>query len=97
MRSIARILTIPALVATLASPALAQRKPPQEFTRQGLLITNFTTGPGVDLKSGRKAGDAVRDQIQKVVDKRAILVIDDYDIRDKMYRAGFNPDSEVSF
>jgi tetratricopeptide (TPR) repeat protein len=80
-------------LTAVASPAGAQRRPPQEFTRQGLLITNFTTASGVDLKSGRRAGDALRDQIQKLVDKRAMLVIDDYDIREKMFRAGFNPDS----
>lgn len=71
----------------------AQRRAPQEFTRQGLLITNFGIGKDVDLKTGRRAGDAVRDHIQKLVDKRAILVIDDYEIRDRMFRAGFNPDS----
>jgi tetratricopeptide (TPR) repeat protein len=76
-------------------PALAdaQRRPPQEFTRQGLLITNFALGPGVDVKTGRRAGDELRDEIEKLVDKRAIFVIGDYDIRDRMYRAGFNPDS----
>ena len=39
-------------------PANAQRKPAPEFTRQGLLITNFAVGPGVDLRTGRRAGDA---------------------------------------
>lgn len=96
MRLSLRALTIPTLAGSLvcafAITANAQRRPPQEFTRQGLLITNFDV-KGVDLKTGRKAGDALRGQIEKLVDKRAILVIDDYDIRDKMYRAGFNPDS----
>jgi tetratricopeptide (TPR) repeat protein len=81
------------LVLAVSQPATGQRRPPQEFTRQGLLITNFAVGPGVDLKTGRRAGDAIRDRIVKLVDKRATLVIDDYDIRDRMYRAGFNPDS----
>jgi tetratricopeptide (TPR) repeat protein len=96
MRLSLRALTIPTLAGSLvcafAVVSHAQRRPPQEFTRQGLLITNFDV-KGVDLKTGRRAGDALRDQIEKLVDKRAILVIDDYDIRDKMYRAGFNPDS----
>jgi tetratricopeptide (TPR) repeat protein len=100
MRLRLRALTIPTLAGTLASlvasPAAAQRKPPLEFTRQGLLITNFAVGKGVDLKTGRKVGDEVRGQITKLVDKRAMLVIDDYDIREKMYRAGFNPDSTYS-
>jgi tetratricopeptide (TPR) repeat protein len=97
MRLRLRALTIPTLAGSLAclvAPSSgAQRRPPQEFTRQGLLITNFAVGNGVDLKTGRRIGDAVRGQIEKLVDKRAMLVIDDYDIRDRMYRAGFNPDS----
>lgn len=97
MRLSLRALTIPTLAGILAgtvAPALqAQKKPPLEFTRQGLLITNFAVGKDVDLKTGRKVGDEVRGQIEKMVDKRAMLVIDDYDIRERMYRAGFNPDS----
>jgi tetratricopeptide (TPR) repeat protein len=96
MRLSLRALTIPTLAGSLACglalTAGAQKRPPQEFTRQGLLVTNFAVN-GVDLKTGRRAADAVRGQIAKLVDKRAILVIDDYDIREKMYRAGFNPDS----
>jgi tetratricopeptide (TPR) repeat protein len=88
------IPTLAGLLAALVAPAAqAQRKPPLEFTRQGLLITNFAVGPDVDLKTGRKAGDEVRGQITKLVDKRAMDVIDDGDIRDRMYRSGFNPDS----
>jgi hypothetical protein len=97
MRLSLRALTTPTLAGTLAcivaSVASAQRRPAQEFTRQGLLITNFAVASGVDIKVGRKVADEVRGQIAKLVDKRAILVIDDYDIREKMYRAGFNPDS----
>ena len=97
MRLRLRAPTPPTLVGILACvfacAASAQRRPPQEFTRQGLLVTNFAVAKGVDLKTGRKVGDEVRGQITRLVDKRAILVIDDYDIREKMYRAGFNPDS----
>jgi tetratricopeptide (TPR) repeat protein len=81
------------LLCLATSVASAQRKPVQEFTRQGLLITNFAVGKDVDLKTGRRAGDALRGQIEKLVDKRATHVIDDYEIRDRMFRAGFNPDS----
>ena len=84
------------LACLVAPAAAAQKRPPQEFTRQGLLITNFAVAKDVDLKTGRRVGDAVRGQITKLVDKRAMLVIDDYDIREKMYRAGFNPDSTYS-
>jgi tetratricopeptide (TPR) repeat protein len=97
MRCFPTSLRFWALTLTLAAagsrPALAQRRPPQEFTRQGLLITNFAVGPDVDLKTGRRAGDRLRDRIEDLVDKRTTLVIDDYDIRDRMYRAGFDPDS----
>src|SRR3954471_9159399 len=97
MRLSLRALTIPTLAGTLAclvAPVSgAQRRPPQEFTRQGLLITNFAVATGVDLKTGRKVGDQVRGQIDKRVATRAILIIDDYAIRERMYRAGFNPDS----
>src|SRR3954467_13739351 len=96
MRTIPRTLAVVGLAAAaLAWPRLshAQRKPPLEFTRQGMLVTNFAVGPDIDLRTGRKAGDLVRESVAKLVDKRATLVIDDYDIRDKMYRAGFNPDT----
>jgi tetratricopeptide (TPR) repeat protein len=96
MRITLRALGLAGAVAvTLASPRTAQgqRKPALEFTRQGMLVTNFAVGPDIDLKTGRKTGDLVRDAVAKLVDKRATLVIDDYDIRDKMFRAGFNPDT----
>ncbi|HET9424122.1 MAG TPA: hypothetical protein VFO55_02030 [Gemmatimonadaceae bacterium] len=96
MTSIRKLLT-PILGCALAmggpEALAAQKRPPLEFTRQGLLITNFDVGPGVDFKTGRRAGDAVRDRIAKLVDKRAVQVIDDYEIRDRMFRAAFNPDS----
>ncbi|MEO5568063.1 MAG: hypothetical protein ABIR92_06205 [Gemmatimonadaceae bacterium] len=95
-RTFSRVVAAMALagaVCLLPHPSIAQRRPAQEFTRQGLLITNFAVGSGIDLRTGRRAGDFVRGRVAKLVDKRAITVIDDYDIRDKMYRAGFNPDS----
>ena len=56
------------------------KKEPLEFTRQGLLIVNFIPGPGADLRLGRRAADAVRDRVAKLVNKREVEVIDGDDI-----------------
>src|SRR4051794_10624327 len=86
------------VTAILSSrPALAQKgKPVQEFTRQGLLITNFAVGPGGDLKLGKKAADAVRSRMGKLVDKKTMDIIAAYGIREKMLDAGFSADSTYS-
>ena len=78
------------------APALgAQRgkKEPLEFTRQGLLIVNFVPGPGADLRLGRRAADAVRDRVAKLVNKREVEVIDGEEIRTQLERAGYSPDT----
>ena len=79
----------------IASDVEAQRgkKEPLEFTRQGLLIVNFIPGPGADLRLGRRAADAVRDRVAKLVNKREVEVIDGDDIRTQLERAGYNPDT----
>jgi tetratricopeptide (TPR) repeat protein len=85
------------LVGFLAiAPSLeAQRgkKEPLEFTRQGLLIVNFIPGPGADLRLGRRAADAVRDRVAKLINKREVEVIDGDDIRTQLERAGYSPDT----
>ena len=53
-----------------------QKNPPLEFTRQGLLIMNFSPGAGADLRLARRAGDAVRDRVAKLVNKREVEVIE---------------------
>ena len=78
------------------APSLeAQRgkKEPLEFTRQGLLIVNFVPGPGADLRLGRRAADAVRDRVAKLINKREVEVIDGGEIRTQLERAGFSPDT----
>ncbi len=93
-----------AVVATIvfAWPVAAQRAPTKpkepakdtpEFTRQGLLIVNFTPRAGADMKLGRKAADAVRGRIGKLVNKHEVEVIDGDDIAIRMERAGFDPDT----
>ncbi len=88
----------------LASPVTAQRTstPPrpkeqpkdgQEFTRQGLLIVNFTPRSGADMRLGRRAADAVRSRVGKLVNKREVDVLDGGDIEFRMDRAGYNPDT----
>ena len=66
------------------------KKEPLEFTRQGLLIVNFIPGPGADLRLGRRAADAVRDRVAKLVNKREVEVIDGDEIRTQLERAGYN-------
>ena len=79
----------------IASGVEAQRnkKEPLEFTRQGLLIVNFIPGPGADLRLGRRAADAVRDRVAKLVNKREVEIIDGDEIRTQLERAGYNPDT----
>ena len=80
----------------LAGPALAQRgKPVQEFTRQGLLITNFAIGPGADAKLGRKAADEVRSRIAKLSNKRELDVISGGDIRLQLTKSGMPDDTTL--
>ena len=74
------------------------KEPPkdgQEFTKQGLLIVNFTPRPGADMKLARKAADAVRSRVGKLVNKREVDVLDGDDIAWRMERAGYNPDTSL--
>src|SRR6185295_8462693 len=70
-----------------------KKDPPLEFTRQGLLIMNFAAGPSTDYRLGRRAGDAVRDRVDKLVNKREVEVIDGDNIRTQLERAGYSTDT----
>ncbi len=87
-----------ALSLGLPSVVLAQggKKESPEFTRQGLLIINFIPRAGADIKIGKRAADAVRSRVGKLVNKREVDVIDGGDIEYRMERAGYNPDSTYS-
>ncbi|HEY7237353.1 MAG TPA: hypothetical protein VH539_24585 [Gemmatimonadaceae bacterium] len=73
-------------------PANAQKKTP-EFTRQGLLITNFAPLGGADFGFGRKAADEVRSRIGRLSNKREVDVISGGDIRWQISRAGMPEDT----
>jgi predicted Zn-dependent protease len=95
----ARFLRLAGAAAALlmaAASANAQRgkkDPQQEFTRQGLLITNFAPRAGADMKLGRRAADAVRSRIGRFLDKKEVEIVDAGDVAYRMERAGYNPDT----
>jgi tetratricopeptide (TPR) repeat protein len=80
------------LVGLVSTSARAQKKG-QEFTRQGLLITNFVPATGADYRFGRKAADEVRSRIAKLANKREVDVISGGDIRYQITRAGMPEDT----
>jgi tetratricopeptide (TPR) repeat protein len=90
------------LAFVLSGRASAQRRQPLEFTQQGVYVTNFRVAPGAvttpaalraDLKIGRRAGDAVREYLIDVVDKRETKVITTLEVRDALKRAGYGEDT----
>jgi len=88
----------------LAAPsAFAQRRRAPEFTQQGILVVNFwVTGketPSVaraDMRFGRKAGDAVRDRLAHLVNKKEAKVFDGRDIHESMVRSALSADTALS-
>jgi tetratricopeptide (TPR) repeat protein len=87
------ILGLACVLGVLAvTPANAQKKTP-EFTRQGLLITNFAPLGGADFGFGRKAADEVRSRIGRLSNKREVDVISGGDIRWQISRAGMPEDT----
>ena len=91
------MLAFAASAAAQRAPAPPKPKEPpkdgQEFTKQGLLIVNFVPRTGADMKLGRKAADAVRSRVGKLVNKREVDVLDGDDVAYRMERAGYNPDT----
>ena len=94
-RIIAGFLIAAAVLGGRTGPAHAQQKKKElpEFTRQGLLVVNFAPGAGADLKLGRRAGDAVRSRVEKLVDRKMVDVIDGDAIRIRLMTDGFSPDT----
>jgi tetratricopeptide (TPR) repeat protein len=64
-----------------------------EFTRQDLLIVNFTPRAGADMKLGRNAGNALRSRIGRFVNGREVEIVDGNEIEWQMQRAGYDPDT----
>ena len=78
-----------------SQPAHAQKRPGPEFTRQGLLITNFAAGPGANAKLGRRVADEVRSRASKLVNRREVDVISGGDIRTQLTKSGMPEDTLV--
>ena len=95
MRTLRCGIVLLAALSVAARPVAAQRgkKEPLEFTKQYVLIVNFNPGPGADMKTARRAADAVRSRVGKWIDKREADVIDGRDISDAFDKAGYSTDS----
>jgi len=82
-----------------ASPALGQRRQP-EFSQQSILVSNFWVAgdsqtPSLqknDLKFGREVGDWVRKRVERGLNRREAKVVDDYEMRERVMRAGYQVD-----
>jgi len=91
-----RVALVNAVLSGFTAPLGAQRAPAPEFTKQGLLIVNFTPSTGADMKLARHAADAVRSRMERFVNKREVDVIDGGEIAWRLERAGFNPDTSAN-
>jgi tetratricopeptide (TPR) repeat protein len=81
----------------LIAPCIAgaQKRPPQEFTRQELLVANFHVDSGADLRIARRVADAVRSRTDKLSDDKEVNVISGADIRAELTKASFPTDSAL--
>ena len=84
-------------IPLLGAPATAdaQKRPPQEFTRQELLIANFHADSGVELKIARRVADELRSRTDKLSDGKAVNVISGGEIRLQLTKASFPSDSAL--
>jgi len=89
------ILAVLTCILTPAAAHAQRGKPAPEFTRQGLLITNFAAGPGADARLGRKAADEVRSRVAKLSNKRDVDVISGGDIRYQLTKSGMPDDTTI--
>ena len=85
-------LVLLALTVVLARPRpLGAQKTTPEFTRQALLIANFAHDTVGDRKMGRKAADAVRSRISKLVNKRETEIIGAEAVSLELEKGGYDP------
>lgn len=91
-RPTAVALALLASASLIAARAGAQKRPVQEFTRQGLLVMNFEAGQGADVRLGRRLGDEVRDRAAALLNGRELEVIDGKEVQRKMIASGFPAD-----
>lgn len=90
-----------AALGLVPGTAHAQRRQAPEFTMQFVLVGNFWVagqdgGPSQsrnDLRFGREVGDGVRKRLQQVANNKETKVIDGFELREALGRAGFAPDA----
>jgi tetratricopeptide (TPR) repeat protein len=107
-RGVAALVSLVPLVQVVAlmlsaRSAAAQRRQAPEFTQQGILVTNFWVAgketpsfAKADMRFGRKAGDAVRDRLAHLVNKREARVIDGRDVRESLILSSLSVDTVLS-
>src|SRR5262245_43675571 len=80
----------------VSTPADAQKRT-QEFTRQGILVSNFSApsqdASASELRFGRSVGDAVRDRLERLVNKREARLVSGRELRDRLLRSSYPPDA----
>ena len=89
-----------ALALAAAPDALAQRRGSDEFTQQSILVTNFWVASDTafpsrtkqDLRFGREVGDWIRKRVEQQLNRHEATVVDGYDIRERVFRAGYGPE-----
>ena len=90
-RDVARFAFALLSAATVVSRPLHAQKTAPEFTRQSLLIANFVHDSVSDKKLGRKAADAVRSRIAKLVNKRDTDIIGADAVSYELEKGGYDP------
>jgi tetratricopeptide (TPR) repeat protein len=82
----------------LALPAtLTAQKVAPEFTRQGVLVPNFMSPGGSNPKLGRRAADAVRSRLEKLIENKDVAVLEGERMRVEMIRSGFDENAPLTF
>jgi tetratricopeptide (TPR) repeat protein len=89
----AAILSIACALGLTAPARLDAQRKTTEFTRQGLLIPNFSPADGKDFHFGRKAADEVRSRVADLSNEREVNVISGGDIREQLWRSGMPDDT----
>jgi tetratricopeptide (TPR) repeat protein len=93
LRRAASLLLVLALpCSTLAAQAAGKKV--REFVRQGLLVPDFMLAPGIEIRAARRAGEAARDAVKKLVDSKDVEVIQEYRIYEGMAKAGYVSDGQ---
>jgi tetratricopeptide (TPR) repeat protein len=92
-RTLALLGGATSLLATL--PLAAQKKEAPEFTKQGIIVPNFDFPAGQERKLGRRAGDAVRDRVEGLVNGKEAQVLSGREMRFRLEQGGFDPDAPL--